>query len=323
MKDYIGQIDTSLVGNTVLNPAWPEQVRNVADIQRIIVHHEAQEEGTVYDDAPRYEAEAQYQNNVSIPGSKGLQYHFKIDNVGQIFQIRPFNITTWHAGNLPVNNHSIAVCLDGNFEVQQPTREQFESLKQLLDWLSTQHPEFPAVQGDVSAHSEVIDHTYFPGGTACCGANLRPYVIEYRTTGGNPSTPDVPYQHPELQASVAAPVVPPAPVIAEPAPVLVAPVEPVIVEPVVPPAPPEPVAPVITVTPVPDLTPSTPVPIIVSKVKHMPKYNLHQILSVATYVITVAAALVGYLNSVETVSLLGLVTVLVTAIERTKLNTGN
>jgi hypothetical protein len=137
-----------------------------------------------------------------------------------------------------------------------------------------------------------------------------------------PAAPVTPVVDPTPAPVVPAPVVEPVIVVTTPdplptpAPVVTPPVE----TPVVPV---EPVAPVITVTPVPDLTPVTPVPIIVSKVKHMPKYNLHQILSVATYVITVAAALVGYLNSVETVSLLGLVTVLVTAIERTKLNTGN
>lgn len=200
MKDYIGQMATDDLNDAVLNPAWPEQARDISAIKKIVVHHEAQEEGSAYDDDSRYEAEAHYQNDSSIPGSRGLQYHFKIDNVGLINWVRPLTEILWHAGNLEVNNESIGICLDGNFETQSPTREQFEALKQLLDWLCTEHPEFPAVQGDVYAHREVIDQRYFPGGTACPGQNLYPFVLDYRNTGGKPVMPDVAYQHPELQS---------------------------------------------------------------------------------------------------------------------------
>ena len=198
-KDYIGQMATDDLQDGILNPGWPEQRRDVGNITHIIVHHEAQEETAEYDDDSRYEAEAEYQNNTSIPGSRGLQYHFKIDNVGLINQVRPLDISTWHAGNLDINNHSVAICVDGNFESQEPTREQFEALKQLLDWLCTEHPEFPAVQSDVYGHSEVIDRRFFPGGTACPGKNLIGFVVNYRNSNGNPAMPDVPYQHPELQ----------------------------------------------------------------------------------------------------------------------------
>lgn len=197
MKDYIGQIDTSLMNDQILNPAWPGHTRDISSITSIIVHHEAEDEGYAYDDKSRYGAEAEYQaKNPSINGL-GLEYHYKIDNVGQIMQIRPLTMILWHAANLDVNDHSIAICLDGNFNDQVPTREQYEAVLALLNWLCTQHPEFPASQGDVYAHREVSQL-----GTACCGNNLFPFVVDYRDNDGNVTVPATAvYQHPELQPS--------------------------------------------------------------------------------------------------------------------------
>jgi len=193
--DYLAHAD-SLLDNPVINPNWSQQARPLQWIEKIVVHHEAQFRPSVYDNTPRYEAEAAYQNNTSIPGSLGLQYHAKIDNVGTITWTRPLTTILWHCGNLDVNNHSIAVCLDGNMEDQMPTREQLESLKQLLDyWTSPVSGAFPANKGDVYPHQEF-------SATACCGTNLIPYVNHYRTSLGNPAMLDVPYDHPELQPPV-------------------------------------------------------------------------------------------------------------------------
>ena len=191
---------TDVRGDTYLNPAWPEEARSENSITKIIVHHDAVVRQHDYDSMARYrsEAAAHYQRL-----GPGLQYHFKIDNVGEIFWIRPFTQATYHAGNYPVNRQSVAICLDGYFhpDVNQiPTREQYEALKQLLDWLCTQNPSFPAVQSDVYAHREVSD-SY----TACCGNTLIGFVQEYRNTNGNPVIPNVPFDWPEIQPSTPTP----------------------------------------------------------------------------------------------------------------------
>ncbi len=258
-KNYIAEMATDDLDNSVLNPPWPQQRRDIGSVTKIVVHHEAVNYSYEYDDDARYESEARYQNTSSIPGSKGLQYHLRIDNVGLINQVRPLDVILWHAGNLDVNNHAIGICLDGNFENQVPTKEQYESLKQLLDWLCTEHPEFPAVQSDVYAHSEVIDKNYFPGGTACCGRNLRQFVVDYRNYGGSVAIPDVPYQHPELQPDNPAspPTQPPVvtPPLPEPTPVPQPTPQP---EPAPTPTPP-------VVQPQPSPTPSVPIPITIIK----------------------------------------------------------
>jgi len=81
-----------------------------------------------------------------------------------------------------------------------PTREQYEALKQLLDWLCTQNPQFPADQNDVFGHREVSD-SY----TACPGDLLLPFVQEYRNTNGNPNIPNVPYDWVSLQPATPTP----------------------------------------------------------------------------------------------------------------------
>lgn len=221
--------------NQVLNPAWPENSRPVSWIQHLVIHHDAVNRPHNYDDIPRRENEAHYQNNVSIPGSKGLMYHYWISNEGDIFWARPHSMLLWHDGNFPSNQHSIAICLDGNLSEQGATQEQLEALKQLLDDLSVNHPEFPAAQGDV------YPHRHFSA-TNCCGDNLVPFVDAYRTNGGNLAVPHVGYDHPELQPGYVDPITTPVVEIA-PAP---------------PQAPFVPPAPVVSATPVDPIQPTVP-----------------------------------------------------------------
>lgn len=164
MEDYLADI-IDLTGDGQLAPAWPGHARSVGSITSISIHHEAQNRPHDYDSIARYRQEATYQNTVSVPGSKGLQYHYKIDNVGQIFKVRPHETWLWTVGS-DENVTTLAICLDGNFETQQPTREQFEALYQLLKNLCTEHPEFPATWKDVRPHCDF-------SATACPGGNLR------------------------------------------------------------------------------------------------------------------------------------------------------
>ena len=200
---------TDVKGDTYLNPQWTEELRNVNSITKIIVHHDAAVRPHDYDSMARYrsEAAAHYQSL-----GPGLQYHWKIDNVGEIFWVRPFEQTLYQAGNYPINRTSIAVCLDGYFHPpynQVPTREQYEALKQLLDWLSTSNPQFPANQDDVYPHRAF-------SATACPGDVLTPFVDDYRNNGGNIVIPNVAFDWPEYQPATPTPT--PTPVTPAPTP---------------------------------------------------------------------------------------------------------
>ena len=200
---------TNLTGDGYLNPNWPGHTRNVNQITSISVHHDASDRSHDYDSVARYRSEAAYHYNNLGPG---LQYHYKIDNTGEIFAIRP--LTTWlYVVGSQENVTCIAICLDGNFEYQQPTREQFEALYQLLEELCERHPEFPAVWKDVRPHCDYSS-------TACCGANLRNriYAIQDKASAQAQLLNQGVFDWPSLQPNAPTPPPPPAPQPPTPAP---------------------------------------------------------------------------------------------------------
>lgn len=204
MKNYIGEI-IDLTGDSYLNPVpaiYDNGVHNraVGQITSISVHHDASFRPHDYDSVARYHSEAAEHYKRLGPG---LQYHYKIDNVGQIFQIRPW--TTWlYAVGSAENVTMLAICLDGNFENQQPTREQFEALYQLCENLCEQHPEFPATWPDVRSHNDYSS-------TACCGANLRGHIlpIQDKASAQAQLLNQGVYDWPEYQSAPPAPTPPP------------------------------------------------------------------------------------------------------------------
>ncbi len=172
------------VRNQLPRAGTQDTAHTLGQITKIIVHHDAQWRSDNYDSVARYKAQANY--HIS-KGEDGLQYHYKIDNVGEVFQCRTLTDTLWHAANYPVNRASIAICLDGDFTQQEPTREQYTALKELLINLCTQHPEFPAAEGDVFGHTEVSQT-----GTACPGRIIN-FVKAFRTQKTNLAIPQVPF----------------------------------------------------------------------------------------------------------------------------------
>lgn len=150
--------------------------RNTQAITTITVHHDA----IPQDSRSADQVMKSIQNIHQSKGWPGMSYHFYIHNDGSVYQVNDFSDITWHDST---NDDSIGVCVHGYFHTphnEEPTEAQLASLKSLLDELSTQHPEFPAGQGDVYGHRERDQ-------TACPGDNLFPYVKEYREKTGNVS----------------------------------------------------------------------------------------------------------------------------------------
>lgn len=238
-KDYLaGMVD--LTGDSYLNPVPAvydngTHIRTVSQIKSISVHHDAQVRPHDYDSVARYKAEAAEHYQRLGPG---LQYHYKIDNVGQIFKIRPHETWLYCVGSAE-NVTTLAICLDGYFHPpynQIPTREQYEALGQLLIKLCEQSPEFPATYPDVRPHRDFSS-------TACPGDLFAPWVYAIKTKADVLNIPaNAVYDWPQYQP--AAPVPTPAPTPAPapqpaPAPTPPASTPPVVLPtpPVVPPAP--------------------------------------------------------------------------------------
>lgn len=105
--------------------------RDLSQIRQIVVHHSA-DNGTP-------ESIAKY--HVSHNKWPGIGYHFLIDNTGQIFQTNDIDVISYNVSNQ--NTKSLGICLIGNFENENPSDAQIESLKWLLTAVRASVGELP------------------------------------------------------------------------------------------------------------------------------------------------------------------------------------
>lgn len=153
--------------------AW--YTRDVSTIKVFSVHHSASFDTDKTDE----EILQELTDDHTKKGWPGLSYHFVIIR-GKVYQINELGWVTWVDS---INFDCIGICVVGYFHPpynQEPSPENLAALGQLLDELSTQHPEFPATQKDTYGHRERF-------ATACPGDNLFPYVLEYRSKVGDVS----------------------------------------------------------------------------------------------------------------------------------------
>jgi N-acetyl-anhydromuramyl-L-alanine amidase AmpD len=72
---------------------------------------------------------------------------------------------------LSMNYQSLGICLTGNFETEEPTKEQIATLEAVL---SDKRAQFGIARANVLGHQEI------PAATACPGKNLMPFIKTYR-----------------------------------------------------------------------------------------------------------------------------------------------
>lgn len=137
-------------------------------IALLVVHHDAMfVPARGYNTMERIKTEAKFH---VANGWNHISYHYQIDNLGDVYQCLPETEVGYHAGNYPVNLKSIAVCLHGNFEVQEPTKKQLAALKEFITWITTKRPDLPLiVKGTVKGHRDIK-------ATACPGKNVYKYL---------------------------------------------------------------------------------------------------------------------------------------------------
>lgn len=147
--------------------------RDISGITHLVVHHSVTFTQGKTNDQMLNEL---YQIHVAN-GWPGLSYQRVITPDGTTYLINNYDDLTWTDSH---NSDAYAICLIGYFHPTAnmvPTEAQLKALKENLDELSTQHPEFPADFDDVWGHRDRWS-------TACPGDNLYPYVTEYRTKLG-------------------------------------------------------------------------------------------------------------------------------------------
>lgn len=122
-------------------------------ISHILIHHSATPSvSTNHDAVKRFHTEER--------GWSDIGYHYTIDHGGVVRKGREDNVIGAHCKGF--NNNSLGICLFGNFEDEQPTQAQIETLIALLKRLQETY-QVPA--GNVLGHKD-------KGATSCCGKHL-------------------------------------------------------------------------------------------------------------------------------------------------------
>lgn len=132
--------------------------RNLNQIEQIVVHHSASLNQTA-DDFANY--------HVLTRGWPGIGYHFVIEKDGTIIQGNPLENISYNTQNQ--NTKTVAICLSGNFDLEQPTGEQMDSLAKLISHL----------RGELPQSLEVYGHRDFAA-TSCPGDNLYNQLYQFK-----------------------------------------------------------------------------------------------------------------------------------------------
>lgn len=122
--------------------------RNKTDY--IVIHHSATNSNLSVQEIHEY-----HQKSL---GWAGIGYNFYITKQGKIYTGRPIDTVGAHCENY--NSVSVGVCLCGNFEIEKPTEQQLNALRDLLKDLKAKYP-----------NAKIVGHKDL-NATACPGKNL-------------------------------------------------------------------------------------------------------------------------------------------------------
>jgi hypothetical protein len=135
-------------------------------IKYLIVHHTAtSRDTTTFVTVKNY--------HIKTQGWEDIGYHYFINGAGQLQAGRDEKWVGAHAKTYPdsMNYRSLGVALTGNFENEQPSQAQIDTLTSILDKLRIKY-SIPRVN--------VLGHKEIPHSTACPGKNLLPFLKHYR-----------------------------------------------------------------------------------------------------------------------------------------------
>lgn len=163
---------------------WPPErlqaMTQIGKVQYLVIHHTASSD---------LSAEAIDEMHVHSRGYSGIAYHYVIRKSGAIEKGRPDNVSGAHAKGF--NHISLGIALTGDFTKHYPTKEQMQSLFDLVLYLKQKYPGVRVVR-----HSDLI-------ATACPG-NLFPWE-EFKAMINMPQvsgTVNVKFEDNELQGYI-------------------------------------------------------------------------------------------------------------------------
>lgn len=122
------------------------------EVNYLVVHHTA----TTYD-MPLEELHNMHQNDPLFKYA-GIGYHYYIRKNGEIFKGRDEKFAGAHV--IGKNFESLGICLSGNFEIEEPTAKQINSLSEILRFLKSKYK-----------NAEIVGHCDLYA-TKCPGKNF-------------------------------------------------------------------------------------------------------------------------------------------------------
>lgn len=146
------------------------RLNRMGNIQRITIHHEGFRIVDFTDIASTAERlELIRRSHLNRMRAGDIGYHYIIDRSGRLWEGRDIRYQGAHVRNN--NPHNIGVMVLGNFDLQQPTGAQMQTLRLTVGKLMHQHH---VALGRVYTHQEITP-------TACPGKGLQPRVAALRS----------------------------------------------------------------------------------------------------------------------------------------------
>jgi hypothetical protein len=138
-------------------------------IKRITIHHTATKQNAGRTLEQKMQGLQQFSQNEGKLGSGKIKppwpdvpYHFYIDVHGRIAEGRQLEFTGDTNTEYDPTGHALIV-LEGNFEEEEPTEQQWTSMRCVVEWLAAR---FRIAPSEVQAHNDFAQ-------TLCPGKNLK------------------------------------------------------------------------------------------------------------------------------------------------------
>lgn len=160
----VSAVDMPPPPNLISRAAWgakpPVKPYKAHVIERITIHHQGVKAGTTQDAKQRLRNMQAFHQSEKR-GFADISYHFIIDRNGNLYEGRPLTAPGESKTDYNPEGH-LSICLLGNFNMQDPTEKQIETLRALVQWgLQTFH----LTTDTVKAHRDYAR-------TDCPGKNL-------------------------------------------------------------------------------------------------------------------------------------------------------
>lgn len=128
----------------------------------LIVHHTGGGDNNPFMTTSHHTAKS-VENYHLAKGWDGIGYHYFIELDGTTYKGRPEHVNGAHCKEEKMNFNSLGICLAGNFDVEDPSGAQVNSLKELLKELSAKY--------NISK-DKIVPHRYYATYKSCYGNRL-------------------------------------------------------------------------------------------------------------------------------------------------------